>query len=327
MKTQDAERKFIYVLKAFAVFSIVSAHCYPVPETHSHLNVVMSQLVLGIGHIGVPIFLILAGYLFKTDAGWSAFWRKKIKTLFAPWVFTGLAIYLFVVVRKGEGSFQGFIFWLLGIGTYLYYMIVVVLLYCVYFYLGRRELYLYISIVVSSVSLLATGLGILPNVFNSFFNALNWAVYFAVGMTIRRKRALASIAQWCQKHLALFSVLAVLLFSCVICFEKNLSYWSPLLFPATAAIFCFLMGLSCVLSQYSVRPLQFLGRCSFSIYLLHMPVAGIIASLFNRFDIWWTTPLRPFLSLAITAAGIVCYRLIAKRCKVEGIADILIGYR
>ena len=58
------ERQYIYVIKIFAIISIVSAHLTSIPDNSNKYNIISSFILQNIGNIGVPIFYLISGYLF-----------------------------------------------------------------------------------------------------------------------------------------------------------------------------------------------------------------------------------------------------------------------
>ena len=67
------------ILKFFALFSIISAHCYSVPSNTNVFAKISSHLLGNIGHIGVIIFFVLAGALFHYQKySLKTFFKNKI---------------------------------------------------------------------------------------------------------------------------------------------------------------------------------------------------------------------------------------------------------
>ena len=57
----------------------------------------------------------------------------------------------------------------------------------------------------------------------------------------------------------------------------------------------------------------YMGKLSFSLYLLHMPVAGIVANILNRSESFaLLTFVRPIIVIAITVLLIEAYKRIVK---------------
>lgn len=327
------ERKILYIVKAFAVISIVSAHCGLVSAEFSELNKIMSRIIRSIGSIGVPIFYIVSGYLFaKNKKTFAIFFKSKISTLLIPWLICGSAVYLYVALRKEGVLLLNWVLWILD-GGYLYYLTVLVIFYLIYFYMAKNRLFVYFTMLLSTASILATALNlydlIIPFEINSHMNPLNWMLYFATGLLINRYDILPRLAMMVgsRKYLLLLSVLLLGSIIAIACSGTILSYWKVFFIPVEAVAFLVVLGWAYVLSQKESDFFVYIGLESFSIYLLHFPAAGLVANLLNRFDLWWSTPLRPFIAIVITVVIIRLYKYVARKLKIEKIAGILIGTR
>lgn len=172
------ESKIIYILKAFAIFSIVCAHCSSIPEGFSSANMIASSLVSSVGALGVSVFFLLAGYFFgRNKRSFWEFFKNKIFTLFIPWLFCGIVVYLYVYLRKGGLSVTGLLQWLLGNGSYLYYMTVLTACYLIYFCFIKAKWFLYLTAIVSVISNILTSLNLYAAIgipVNPYLNILNW---------------------------------------------------------------------------------------------------------------------------------------------------------
>ena len=72
------------------------------------------------------------------------------------------------------------------------------------------------------------------------------------------------------------------------------------------------------------RWLEKMGKASFSIYLLHMPVAGVVANLLNRSEYFAPlTIFRPIIVIAITMLFVRLYFGLFTK----DVFKVFIGYR
>lgn len=134
------EKSYIYALKVFALFSIVSAHCWTIATKTNQINNVFSSILSQIGSIGVGIFFILSGYLFfKNKRSFSAFFLNKIKTVMIPWILVGTTVYFYVFFRKEGVELNSWINFLLGNGSYLYYLTLLIVFYLMFFILRKTR--------------------------------------------------------------------------------------------------------------------------------------------------------------------------------------------
>ena len=171
----------LYVIKAFAILSVITAHMtfsesYPVAE------IVRTSL----GQIGVVIFFVVAGYFYSRTKGDNIqFWQRKIKTLIIPWLIFSTLVFLLSSFVFGDPNnlLFGFIKNYFGIGTVYWYMTVLTIMLFVFKYLNKSA-FLYSCIVISLISIFLSILGIIDYylVINQYLNVFNWIGFFAFGI-------------------------------------------------------------------------------------------------------------------------------------------------
>ncbi|MHC1682798.1 MAG: acyltransferase family protein [Clostridiaceae bacterium] len=327
------EKNFLYIVKAFAVISIVSAHCGLVQSEFSEINQIISRIIRSIGALGVPIFYVVSGFLFsKNKKSFIVFFKSKITSLIIPWILCGSAVYLYVALRKGEVTLSNWILWILN-GGYLYYLTVLMIFYLIYFYFYKSKIFIYGSMALSFTSILATSLFlyqlIIPFKIDPYINPLNWMLYFSTGLVIGRNNLLLTVVKFVlrKRRLLILSMLLFFIMLVIAFSDTYLGYWRIFFIPVEFVAFLVVLGFSFILSEKKNNLLTLVGLESYSIYLLHFPIAGIVANLLNRMDLWWTTPFRPIIVIIITMAGIWIYKYLAKKLNVEKLAGILIGSR
>ncbi|MDR2043945.1 MAG: acyltransferase [Clostridium sp.] len=343
METARKESSFIDVVKAFAILSVASAHCAPVPETASAAARFCGRLLESFGSFGVPVFLGLAGYLFCASLErqpWKELVKRKAVSLVIPWLFCGTLVYLYVVLRKGGLGIGSYLKFLLGGGSFLYYMSMLILCYVIYGFLRRSRLCVAVAFALSVSSFLLTvtgGLGRLGIGLNPYLNVANWLGYFLTGAWLYScgEEKLRFLPRFLRKTWACFAVAVAGTVGIVAAGGGVVGYWSlPFLLAepcAAAAVF----GLALRLSSREDLPcrasiqycLLYLGRRSFTLYLIHMPFAGVTANLLNRADLWWAVPFRPFLALGAAAALYECAARISRLVRMERTYGILTGRR
>lgn len=102
---------FFYRLRGFAIISVVYAHCL-------FSDVSMSYAANLIGIIGVPVFLIASGYFFRKQSI-KDFITSKFANIVVPWLIWGSVAYFVSLLAGGHIKY---IPYLLGFGTWLYYV-------------------------------------------------------------------------------------------------------------------------------------------------------------------------------------------------------------
>lgn len=322
----ENERDYISALKIFAVISIVSAHSNYVPPDTNRWNILFSWILGEIGAIGVAIFFIISGYVFyKNKYPLDQFFLRKVKTIFLPWFATGTLVYLYIALRKDGVSLYNWLGFILGYNSYLYFLSLLMFFYIIFFYNSKNKILIYSSIFLSAISILLTAAGLLAKI-NSYLNPFNFIIYFSIGLLIADKDNLMKLAQTCTTYRKLLGVIYITLLVLINIFEISSGYWgySTLIVQPIAVLLVF--GLSTKHSLYNDQVLR-LGRESFSIYLLHIPVAGIIANIFNRFNLWPMTLFRPFIVIGITIVFISLYRYVSSKLKLSKILNPIIGIR
>ncbi|MBH1939415.1 acyltransferase [Mobilitalea sibirica] len=320
------ERAYLFIVKAFALFSIVSAHVGTVPKATFPCNQIFGLVLDSIGAIGVGVFFFISGYLFyDTKRPLQPFFRKKAYTIGIPWLFCGTLLFLYVALRKGGLDFYH---WFLTITAYshLYYLSVLMMLYLM-FWKGKNNIrYLFILMGVSYISIELTGLNYLT--IYPYINPLNWAIYFVIGSLIRRFKLLCMLSSLCLRWLPVLILFYIAVLSVNLHHGEPISYWMKGAIPVEMLSIGMVLGLSAFCMKKKIEKLLImLGQMSFAVYLLHTPFAGIITNLCNRYQLWYLTPVRPVMVLLITILAIKASEYVSKRIGMNKIVEILIGIR
>jgi hypothetical protein len=111
------ESNVFWRLKALAVFTVFFAHL-----PYSGESQVLIYLFNYLGMVGVPAFLMLAGFFEYTS---RSSWSSKLSGLFIPLLIWGTAGYLpsliFGNMSVGE-AIIGYFKWIYGCGSWLYFV-------------------------------------------------------------------------------------------------------------------------------------------------------------------------------------------------------------
>lgn len=320
------ERNYIYALKAFAIISIVSAHCGILAVNTNQLNIIFSLILGQIGTIGVGIFFILSGYLFyKNKNSFGVFFLKKIKTVLMPWIVVGTAVYFYVFFRKGGIGLNSWFDFLVGNGSYLYYLTLLIIFYLLFFYTAKNKMFVFSMIILSVLSIVLTSIGVLKAI-NPYLNPLNFMCYFGFGLMIANKNVLLKIAYKCANYKLLLSSLFVSGLVLTQMLDITSGYWgyATLIMQPIATLMIF--GFATMRFVYGEKIIE-LGIESFAIYLLHMPIAGLITFIFNRYNLWLLTLLRPLIVIGITIVFIYIYKCIGNKLKIDYFTNKILGIK
>ncbi len=133
---ENTKRNCIYALKGLAIISVVYAHCNN-RVSIGEVDALLENLRLSFGAVGVPIFFVLAGYLFHNQEKIGRFIKKKSQILF-QWTFWGILIWSYYALRKGF-DYAKPLEWLLGIGNYLWYMRCLVIFWLLYYFVKSKR--------------------------------------------------------------------------------------------------------------------------------------------------------------------------------------------
>ncbi len=315
------KENIFYYLKAFAIFSVICAHITPITENASLISIIISKFYDYFGCLGVGIFFILSGYFFYNNKhSFKEFWKLKLRNISIPWMFIGTIVYVSVFYFNGNLSLINYFLFLLGYGSYLYYLTVLFLLYLLFFHKNAK-----IEVVGVLLSLISN---ILTIVFYeklasfSYINIFNWIIYFMIGMYINQYKLLPRIKE--KIKLPYISIIVIILLHLV--FDIKLSYFSY--FGFITVLLSFLILVSKLYDKkLDNKMVQFIGKNSFSIYLMHMPIAGVVTRICNLFNNGFFLFIRPFITLGITVMIIIIYQKIIKKLKLPSIFYILLGLR
>lgn len=287
----------------------------------------ISYLTERLGALGVISFLFIAGYYFNPwKVGVKSFFLKKITTIIIPWVFTGTIVYL--VVNKFD--ILTWLSWLVGIGSYLYYLTILMVCYLVFSFVKDTRL-VYIFLALNVLSLCFTSFGLLDafiknyssyNTINNYLNFFNWAGFFALGILC--KNNFDTILRTFDKYIMiiLLSFLSLLFLGFLI--EPNYGgYFSFLGLPCE--VFGTILLFYCSKHRFFKKKIfHLLSDFTFTIYLIHFLVFPFRRILPQNqiFEF-----INPVCYLALSVILIYSGQLVFQKIKIPGTYSILFGLR
>lgn len=301
MKLSKNVSQSIYIMKFVAVLSIISAHCSSVNQEHSFADVFVGRVISSFGSVGVGVFLLIAGFLMHgTTRNFKDFFVSKIKSIIIPWVFCGTLVYFYVYLRKGGLGIVSLLKWLLGIDTYLYYLTVLFCLYLLCYFVRRNKTVLFAYAFISILSNIATGLSMLEFL-NSYLNPFNFLLFFVIGILIAEYNIFEKLLEFSKKILVISLPVYLITLMVLAYFEIKVSYFILYFIPIEITAILCVFGMSNAICNKPPKFFAEIGELSYSIYLLHMPFAGVIAAVFGLVDLGGVlTFLRPMVVLLIT---------------------------
>lgn len=296
MICEDSKSKKIDALKAIAIFSVVCAHCNTVSFESSFGNLFIHYVLNAVGTVGVCLFFVISGYLFEISSSrkkkFCQFIIKKLNGIIIPWFFCGTAVYLYITLRKGGLSIYTWISFLIGKGSYMYFLPVLLVLYMTGWIIQNKTSIKYVLILLSIISNALTYVGFFSSPYMNL-NVINWFVFWGVGMVIAEREIHVKKSIEC-----ISLVISIIIIIWISNQQVWFNYWYPgfLIFAAIAILGCVFLASKI----YRIELIRFVGKQTLSIYLTHMPFAGIIANLFGRIDFWVFTIIRPFVVIILT---------------------------
>ncbi|MBO4323196.1 MAG: acyltransferase family protein [Clostridia bacterium] len=322
----------ISILKLFAIFSVICAHCNAVFSENT-LILRSSLLLQNIGNVGVLCFFVISGYLFHAEKYDARSVFNKIINLIIPWIISGTVVYFYVYLRKSGVSLISYLQFLIGHGSYLYYVSVLILFYLSFYFIKifRSNAFLIAFEVLTLISVLFFN-KLFDFITTPYLNFINWIGYFALGYQIR-----INPAPFKKIDDFLFKLKSFVIFAGVILLALNVflarpgSYWG-----VPDAIICWVYSIafyeSAVIADMitSGKIKEFMvvsGDNSLFVYLWHMPFAGIVAYLFNLGILQYFALIRPFIVFGVVATILFVMRrfLPGKVCAYFGLKNSIGG--
>lgn len=315
--------KMFCAARVLALLSVVSAHI-SLPETFA------GNLFGRIGSIGVIAFIIMSGYFYNTDKypNVTGLIADKFVKLIVPWVFMASVVFAYdTILGHKPFSFINYFKWIIGNGTYFYYMTVLVLCYLIFFKTNR--IILYISVFINAVSLLFTATRIIAPVISAihitnYLNVFNWIGFFAIGLLLRKAepdKIYVFFLKYRWLIIAAYNMALVMLLIFENIKADYFSYIGPVYeLLGVAAIF----SLSTLdLCRYKITIA--LSNSSFTVYLVHIMFIALIDDYFLLTAV--TRLLMPLTVVLLAFAVLSLGRLICEKIHLSELYSLLTGIR
>lgn len=326
MTIKKRDRK-LDTIKFFAILSIICAHVSPVTNNNTIYQKI-SLLLDSLGCLGVGVFFLISGYLFyQNKETFTEFMKKKVTQIIVPWVFVGTIVYVSVFYFQNNLSFINYINFLVGNGSYLYYLTVLMILYIIYFKLRENKKFIYISTILSIFSIILT-IVFGYNQF-SYLNIFNWMLYFNLGVILNKWKLYSKFCKTCSRTFKINTILLLCIFGFSLVTNKAIGYWS---WHGPVTIFINIMVLfginlqSISKNSHLNMLIEYIGTNSLAFYLVHMSIAGVIVRITNYANSIVLIAIRPLIVLVITLFVIYVYDIMIKKMKIKKL-NVLIGIR
>ena len=310
------------IARVFAVLSIVAAHVsINGPEF-------ITNMIRAVSSIGVTVFIILSGYFYRTQKYNSVFelLKDKFKTIIIPWLVMGTFTYVYYAVVSGGFSVSKWILWLLGYKTFLYYLPMLMLCYIIFY--KRNKITLYGAILITVISVYCTAFGFLDGTIDAlhitnYLNVFNWVGYFAIGCLLQQLDP-AEIYDFFKNNRVIILVTFLVCYVLVCVFGINTGYFSFAGMPFNVLGASTVAGISTV-SWLDKKLLHNISNMTFGVYLIHMPIIGILDTVYNINVI--TQLLAPLIVTATSLVILYIGYLVAKVIHIDNLYSAVTGIR
>ncbi len=298
--TAKKQSDTFWALKALAILSVMFAHCPP-------KTVMLFRIGQLFGIMGVPLFLFAAGFFFNGRESAGDFWKKKLRGVVIPWGIWGCVIYgLYCVLGAMEPGVVPFLRCLLGNGTWLYF--VPMLLMCFLLYrISADPVYRGILFGLFLLFNVLSVCGVIKGTLwlTKYQIVFHWSGFFGLG--VAAKANLEHIRRLRNRYIDLSVLAAWLLVGVLAVFTGIPAYWAP-----TGLLFELLTIPAVYVIAEGVRGsklLRDIGKNSYPIYFIHMQFAiPIMDKVFNVTGLdacdWAMFAVKPCLVLLFTWLGI-----------------------
>ena len=313
--------KVFTVSRVFALICIVCAHI--------NFNNTIGRIYNVVASVGVVAFLFMSSYYYRPEKfpNFLGMVKNKLISIGIPWIFLGTVVYLYNGILRKNLSVISYFKWIIGNGTYLYYLTVLVLCFII-FYKPSKVLSI-VSIVLTPISLALTAMGSMEPVIEflhitDYLNIFNWIGIFGLGQLTRSadpKKLFEFFGAVRIYVISIFLLASVLL----VVFDKvELGYFSYI------GIYFALLGALCIfcLSTWKAFSNKFfvsIANNSFAIYLIHMVLIGIMDRIYNVHIL--TQIISALLVVAVAHIGLEVCRFLINKAKAEKFLNPIFGFR
>ena len=309
------------------MLSVMAAHVNRIIAESTTIDLYITRFWNAFGTVGVAVFLILGGLVYHRQPGDElAFWGKKLHRLIVPWLFCATLTYLLSALLSRKISCLVYIRWVLGMGTWYYYISVFLIFLYAFKWIEKSNIALGGCMLLTLLSLTLEYFQVIPH--NSFFtkyvNVFNWIGFFAVGCAIR-KIGLETVRFFLtQKATMCVAGILFLLLLCFILQMKEFSYFTPLAFLWELIVFGVLFQLSWFAVQGRIgKWMSSLGGLTYCIYLIHMQFVQILCAKMPKTTLFWI--LNPVIAMVAITAAVYCFDFLCSRFLFGGKIKRLVG--
>lgn len=300
----------LYFVKAFAILAAVAAHTSMIVEEPG-VNQVITRLWDMISTISVGNFFIVGGILYQRSNGDSAdFWKKKAKNMILPWIFCAVVTCTYRGLCGHPSNFLGYVQWILGIGSWYYYITVYVFLLAFFKPIYHNVPALWACVAVTAVStwLRARHIEIPVDAWlqSDYLNPMYWVGFFALGILLRRN------GLQLKKPVVIAAFLVFALSAAAVYRNWIYNYFHIIntIYSVSAFVVLLILG-RCLARTKLLVPIRWIGSSTYCIYLTHMQIVQAISRRLPGTPLFEL--LKPVISVAVMLMLIEIGKWITRR--------------
>lgn len=297
----------LYVARALAITCSVAAHMPYVGK--------VGKILCLIGTMGVPFFFFVSGLMYNREKKLKRYLKKVI----GPWCISGILIW--AICRWKNYNNLNLIDFILGNGSYLYYLTVLLIIYFIWSYIPKS--YAWILFVLSVIRIVLAHVPMVDNLnSNLYLSAFYWNFYFALGVLISGGEN--NWEMFVDKVIQARWIYYILWIGTAIVYLQlpEISYFTWMAVPFSILTIGFLI--SCAYELRNVKVCIRIGKNTLSIYVWHMLIAGWIAGKCG--DIVVLHLIGPIIATFVTYGLIVAVRFVLEKLRMKKLVSIILGY-
>ena len=315
------------ISRLIAIISVITAH-----TSFNINNPLLYNLIKRFSSIGVVVFIIVSGYYFNPQKYKTIgkFMKSKITTIILPWGFLGTLVFLESKIVMAEPiGISGWLKFMIGHNSYLYYLTVLMICYLIYFYPVKHNkitITVIISFLITIMSQQLTAWGILDIkkiYLTDYLNIFNWVGYFGLGLWLKNIGVYKLLTLF-KKYIIAIIALWMGIFIMAYYLDNTTGYFSLFAIPLQVLGAIIVFGISSF-DVLNCKLTRYISKISFCVYLLHMAVVPVVYKFIG--NIYFIKLLVPLATLAVLSVMLLFFGKIARRLKMEKVFYKLSGIR
>ena len=216
------------------------------------------------------------------------------------------------------------------IHSHYYFLTCLLLLFIIFWRFKNNSFVVGLIFSLSVLVNIMTALGLLFGLY-PYANPLNWALFFILGLIVAQKDSLVQCAVVCGRYLHITLPLAISIIGIAVFKNSYIAYWGQGNIIAGVLFGVVLVGIAYVITDNSKllfrQMMSYMGKISYTIYLIHMPVAGVLSFLIVNYNLGILVLLAPLIVVIIVTAAIMIILKFSYFIGIEKYVKLLLGTR